>query len=134
MRTFIETLSNSSPLNSNPFPGLTCFRALRISWPCEFSWWPNQKRQKIRKNSTKQGQNVMQLRKIGINDIIMTFLILESELQTHSLSHHGLLFLQLLSQLKSLLSCSFIKYWTKVLTALRRRWRHKALITITQVM
>ena len=37
----IPTLSNNSPLNSNPFPGLTCFRALIISCPPEFSWWPN---------------------------------------------------------------------------------------------
>ena len=35
------TLSNSSPLNSNPLPGLTCFKAARISCPLEFSWWPN---------------------------------------------------------------------------------------------
>ena len=35
------TLSNNSPLNWNPFPGLTCFRALTISCPPEFSWWPN---------------------------------------------------------------------------------------------
>ena len=28
-------------LGSNPFPGLTYFSALRISWPPEFSWWPN---------------------------------------------------------------------------------------------
>ena len=37
----IPTLSNNSPLNSNPFPGLTCLRALTISCPPEFSWWPN---------------------------------------------------------------------------------------------
>ena len=32
------TLSNSSPLNSNPSPGRTCFKAFTISIPLEFSW------------------------------------------------------------------------------------------------
>ena len=36
-----HTLSNKSPLNSKPLPGLTCFKILRISPPFEFSWWPN---------------------------------------------------------------------------------------------
>ena len=37
----IITLSNMMDLGSNPLPGRTCRRELRISSPLEFSWWPN---------------------------------------------------------------------------------------------
>merc|ERR1711978_669656 len=38
---FTSTLSNMSPLNSKPLPGLTCFSRLTISSPPPFSWCPN---------------------------------------------------------------------------------------------
>ena len=37
----IVTLSNMSPLNSKPLPGLTCFNRLTISSPPPFSWATN---------------------------------------------------------------------------------------------
>ena len=35
------TLSMRMHLGTKPLPGRTCFRAFIISWPFEFSWWPN---------------------------------------------------------------------------------------------
>lgn len=37
----IKTLSNMMHLGSKPLPGRTYFKALIISCPLEFSWWPN---------------------------------------------------------------------------------------------
>jgi len=37
----IKTLSNKMHCGSKPFPGRTYFKALMISCPLEFSWWPN---------------------------------------------------------------------------------------------
>ena len=37
----ILTLSNMMHFGWNPFPGRTYFKALMISCPLEFSWWPN---------------------------------------------------------------------------------------------